>query len=233
MTNDWSRIAEQLMLSISDSKLRIVAITGLTGGAGASTAARELAATFARAGRSTLLVDLSRPMSATAADPGVEPTSALTHAPHISNETGLAELTITPTPESLPRFSNPDRLRRVLDTDLAQYETVIIDLPPVGEIDDTAINPVAAARAADAVFLVASTGTTRRDELAAASQVLRQVGAPLAGVIMNDRDCSTLGEQLARTALHGLGPIMPRLGHHIAARALASSYLNRHFLLAN
>ena len=64
MLEDWSRIAEQIMLSAIDSKIRTLAITGATSLSGVSTVANGLATAFAKSGRKTLLIDMTEPVHA-------------------------------------------------------------------------------------------------------------------------------------------------------------------------
>jgi Mrp family chromosome partitioning ATPase len=64
-----------------------------------------------------------------------------------------------------------------------QYEYLILDCPPL----DKSADALALGRASDGVFLVVSAGETSRSKIQAAIAALRQVSAPLAGLILNKR----------------------------------------------
>ena len=63
----------------------------------------------------------------------------------------------------------------------AQFDICLIDSPPVLPVTD----PVVIAKSADAVVLVASAGVTTRKQLHRAVELLRQVDAPLEGMVLN------------------------------------------------
>jgi protein-tyrosine kinase len=65
-----------------------------------------------------------------------------------------------------------------------QYDLVIVDTPPVNIITDAAV----LAAKADGVILVARVGVTEAQALAYAVEQLRNVRAPLLGVVLNDID---------------------------------------------
>jgi Mrp family chromosome partitioning ATPase len=230
MMDDWSRTAEQIMLSIVESKARVLAITSAIPAAGVSTVASGLASAFARSGRKALLIDLTATIDSSG-------TGTATWAPgepidadairHLGDN--LSRLSIVPTTANRALFSNVELFQKTLQRDLASYTHIILDLPAVLETDAARLSPVAAARAADAVVIVGLTGLTNRAELSEATQVLRQVGANVAGVVLNDQYCATLGEEIADVSYNRLGTVLPRLAHWVAQKALASRYLGRNF----
>jgi Mrp family chromosome partitioning ATPase len=228
MIDDWSRTAEQLMLSTIESKIRVVAITSPVGGAGTSTVAIGLAQAFAQAKRKTLLIDFS-----TSAQDDVTgdwaPGKPLPPDAIKVGSGGLAVLTAAVTPSNRAVFGNIDLLAKFFQHDLASYDSIILDLPAIDAASQTAINPVAAARAADAVFLVGLTGLTLRGEMTDAMQKLRQVGANVTGVVLNDQFCATLGEEIADVSYTRLGRHFPRAAQWIAHKALAAASMGQHF----
>ena len=142
---------------------------------------------------------------------------------------GVPVLTVLPSAATRALFSNVDLLTKSFQRDLASFSNIILDLPPVDNSASEGLNPVAAARAADAVFLVGLTGLTYRTEMAEASQKLRQVGANVTGVILNDQFCATLGEEIADVSYSRLGRAFPRIAHWIAQKALSIPYLGQNF----
>ena len=232
MMDDWSRTAEQIMLSTIENKIRVLAITSPFRGAGVTTVASGLAAVFAQSGRKTLLVDLSGAAPAGGAAPMWVPGKPVPPDSIVSGHDGLAVLAVSPGAATRPLFNNVELLQAAFQRDFFGYASIIIDLPALDNTEAGSLNPVAIARAADAVFLVAPTGFTARDDLAAATQKLRQVGAPVSGVIMNDQYCATLGDQIAAMSQKRLARIFPRLARWITSKAHASTYLNRNFRIA-
>lgn len=229
MIDNWSRTAEQIMLAAIESKVRVLAITSATPAAGVSTVSAGLAAALARSGRNTLLIDLTAPINADTHAAGWAPGEPLSADAILVTDANLATLTVAPTTANQALFSNVDLLQKAFQRDLAAYAHVIIDLPAMQETDAARLSPVAAARAADAVVLVALTGLTGRAELAEASHHLRQVGANLSGLVLNDQYCATLGEEIADVSYRRLGGTFPRMAHWIAQKAMATPYLGRNF----
>lgn len=66
----------------------------------------------------------------------------------------------------------------------ANYDTVIVDTPPVNMFADGLL----LATASDALILIGRAGKSFRDELTMAAEQLRNVNVPLAGVVLNDFD---------------------------------------------
>jgi polysaccharide biosynthesis transport protein len=229
MMEDWSRSAEQMMLSILESKARVLAVTSAIPAAGVSTVANGLANAFARSGRKSLLIDLTGTTTAGGMPPvDWAPGEPLgTDAIHRVSD-NLSRLSVAPTPANRALFGNVEFFQKTFQRDLASYAHIILDLPAVLETDVDRVSPVAAARAADAVVIVGLTGLTNRAELAEATQALRQVGANVAGLVLNDQYCATLGEEIADVSYTRLG-FLPRLAHWIAQKALATPYLGRNF----
>ena len=232
MMDDWSRTAEQIMLSTIENKIRILAITSPYRGAGVTTVARGLAKVFAQSGRKTLLMDLSGAAPVGGALAEWAPGEPLPPGAIVSGPDGLAVLSVARGTTTRSHFNNVELLQAAFQRDFFGYNSIVVDLPALDNIEAGSLNPVVIARAADAVFVVALTGYTARDDLAAASQKLRQVGAPVSGVIMNDQYCATLGEEIAAVSQKRLAPIFPRLARSIASKAQSSTYLNRNFRIA-
>jgi Mrp family chromosome partitioning ATPase len=229
MIDDWSRTAEQIMLSSTESKIRVLAVTSALPAAGVSTVAAGVAAAFARSGRKTLLIDLTATIDAHSRAGTWVPGDVLSPDNIKTVSDGLFQFTAAPTPLTRALFSNVELLQKAFQRDLAAFATIIIDLPAVLETDAERLNPIAAARAADAVVLVGLTGLTTRTELAEATQQLRQVGVNVTGLILNDQYCATLGEEIADVSYNRFGRTFPRAANWIAQKALASTYLGRNF----
>lgn len=233
MMDDWSRIAEQVMLSTVENKIRVLAITSPAPAAGVSSVALGLASTFARSGRKTLLLDLSSGAAHGPLAVAWSPETPWHSNALMVDADGLARLAVMPSPETRALFNNVELLQAAFARDFSDYATIILDLPALEAVATDGLNPIAIARAADAVFIVAPTGRTTRDDLVSASLQLRQAGTSISGVIMNDQYCVTLGAAIADMSTARLGRIFPRLAASIARKARASTYLTRHFRVAS
>jgi tyrosine-protein kinase Etk/Wzc len=78
----------------------------------------------------------------------------------------------------------PDALRDLLTRLEPHYDLILIDSPPVNLVSD----PLVVANMVDGVVLVARAGQTESDALAEAANHLREAGAPVLGVLLNDID---------------------------------------------
>jgi non-specific protein-tyrosine kinase len=171
---------------------KVVQITSAVSGEGKTTTAANLGITFARAGKSVVLVDsdLRRPrlheVFALPKEPGMMSV--------LLGETALEEAIVPVSDE--PRLSvfpsgqvppNPsdllvlDSYRRLIEALGDRYDHVIIDTPPVLPVTDALI----VAGVADLTFLVAAVGTSNQKDIRRAVELLRQVDAPVAGTILN------------------------------------------------
>lgn len=75
-------------------------------------------------------------------------------------------------------------MRQILDAVLERSDMVIIDSPPVLSVNDA----VVLAPVVDGVIIVARPGKTHMNELKAAVEQLRYVGANVIGVVLNGID---------------------------------------------
>ena len=77
-----------------------------------------------------------------------------------------------------------EALRDLLAKLTGRYDLILVDSPPVNLVSD----PLVLAGMVDGVILVARAGVTEAAALAEAAQHLREAGAPLLGVLLNDID---------------------------------------------
>jgi capsular exopolysaccharide synthesis family protein len=95
---------------------------------------------------------------------------------------GLMFLPSGELPPNPVEMMGSQRMRKLLDDLAQQVDVVVIDAPPVLAVADV----VALAPAIDGVLLVVRAGRTPRVAAQHAAESLRQVGANLIGVILND-----------------------------------------------
>ncbi|MFW5709628.1 MAG: CpsD/CapB family tyrosine-protein kinase [Chloroflexota bacterium] len=156
-------------------------------------AAANLAVAFAQGGHSTILVDadLHRPRQQTIWNTEGERglTSMMREDAALStpplHQTSLEKLSVLPT-GSLPdvpadMLSNP-RINEVFGVLKARADYVLVEAPPVLVATDAAL----LASRVDGVILVVRAGSSRRDDVARASQALEQVGARILGSVLTN-----------------------------------------------
>lgn len=174
-----------------DRPPRVVVVTSALPGEGKSTTAANLAISLAQAGANTILVegDLRRPKLVDYL--GLEGAVGLTDVligrvalPEVVQPWGpypLAVLpggAIPPNPSELLASRNMTELLEAL---ASQYDTVLIDAPPLLPVTDAAI----LAGKADGSLLVLRHGKTTRRQAENAVAALRAVDARLLGTILN------------------------------------------------
>lgn len=183
-------ICSTLLLGASDGPLRAVAVISSRPEEGKTTIATNLAAALAALGKRTVLVDcdLRRPQ--------------LHRVLNVSNRLGLSSVlqdqaslsdTLHPGPTGrlsiLPagpasasaREQIASRIGVVVEELKSQFDVVVIDTPPMLGFADG----VSVATVADSSLLVVRAGRTARDYVQSVIDQLRQVRAPLAGIVLN------------------------------------------------
>lgn len=174
-----------------DSESRVFVITSAIPQEGKTTTAVNLAITLAQAGQRTLLIecDLRRPHAARSLgmDNAVGVTTVLVGKvsvddaiqKHPSSDLHfLGSGAIPPNPaELIQSRAMAELLTRVR----GQYDTVVIDAPPLLPVTDAAL----LATQADGAVLVTRFGKTTKDQVAQAVDRLVQVDAKLVGAVLN------------------------------------------------
>jgi capsular exopolysaccharide synthesis family protein len=189
----YRSLLNSLLLSTSVPP-RVILVTSPLPGEGKTTTSMNLAIALARQDKRVLLVDvdLRKPSNQ--------------KPPELQSEVGLGELLSNPEPRSpilrsryvqnlfiLPAghadlshaelISSPT-MHRLMARWGQEFDHVILDCPPVLVVSDA----VRVAADSDAVVLVVRSGRTTREAFNRAQSLLRQVGANLAGVVLNQVD---------------------------------------------
>jgi len=203
--SDWGRVVAEaygllqtnLAFARTGSPIRVVVVTSPLAEDGKTTCATNLAISLVLRGSRALLIDadLRRGVVHTALDAPRTPGLAdvLTGAKsipeairsvRIGSENGELHFMTTGTlpanPSGLLETAFAAFLAKVRD----QFDTVIIDSPPVNIISDACVLGLQA----DGVLVVARSGVTQSSALAFATEQLARVGVPLLGVVLNDID---------------------------------------------
>jgi tyrosine-protein kinase Etk/Wzc len=175
---------------------KVLVLTSPLPGEGKTTSAVNLAATLARRGSRVLLVDadlrrgsvhrlfdVARGPGLTEVLRGTARFADVLRAAAIEGQT-MHYLTTGEPVRNPAAFLESAAMRGLLDECRRGYDTVLLDSPPTNVVTDAAI----LAAASDGVVMVVRAGVTESAALASAMEQLRQVQAPLLGVLLNDID---------------------------------------------
>lgn len=175
-------------------EIQIVLVTSPGAGQGRTTTVANLAASFAEAGRSVLVIDcdLRRPALDQLLDVGwgLGLTDVLVDGGRTYGLTDVARPTSVPGVRLVPSGTpqpNPAVLltgaRETLQRSRAEADVVIVDTAAALEFNDAA----ELAPAADAVLVVARAGETGADEARRMAELLARLGTPVLGVVLTAR----------------------------------------------
>jgi len=175
-----------------DKAMRTIQITSPNAAEGKTTTVANLAVALARAGERVVIVscDLRRPriheffdlpndtgfMSVVL---GEMPLSAALQS--VPGEARLHLLATGPIPANPSELLSSNRSSQVLAALRQEFSVVLIDCPPVLPVTDAAV----LSSRVDGTLLVATVGTTTGRQLSRSLELLRQVGAPLIGMVLN------------------------------------------------
>ncbi len=190
-------LRSSLSLLGSEDQRRLILVTSAIPSEGKTFTSTNLAAAFATQGLRTLLIDadLRRPaLSASLVDRNIrkeddfrgltDVLSNLCKPEEAIRETRIANLFLLPSGRRAP---NPAELlgqasmTQLMHTMADQYDRVIVDSAPVNAVGDT----LCLAPQVHAVCLVVRFGKTQRRATLRALTVLQNVGARMAGLVMN------------------------------------------------
>ena len=232
MANDGAKALNQLGKEIERIHLatfgkgdRIVGLTAPYPASGVSVVAALLAERCKLSGTSTLLCDLSMADDDRFESSKWSPGDGSAGQAARLDPLGFDRLTPRPGKEDKFRFSDGKKLRNMFEQDLKRYNAIVVDLAAQGVEAQAAIDATVAATACDAVMLVCQVGSVTRPMLAAAAAALAEAGAPLRGIVANEVNAPTLGQEIAREARR-MERYAPYLARWIARKAEQSRWLS-------
>lgn len=203
IAESYRRLRTNLQFSRPDKVVQTVLFTSPGPGEGKTVTSINLAVTMAQSGRRTLYLDadLRRPsghrMIHTQREPGLVDI-LFDAAPQAMGQfaTKVENLFMLPVGKSVPNpaeILGSRRMREFLTQLREEFDVIVIDTPPVLAVSDAML----IASQTDAAVLVCSAKETKLPALEHAAEALRDVGAPIAGVVINRFD--------AREAYGGYG----------------------------
>jgi Mrp family chromosome partitioning ATPase len=218
------REAEFVYAASFGTGARVVGVTGMVSGSGVSWVASGLAIRAARQ-KKTLLFDLSGRTVERGSTLAWNPDDTSIANQIVQDPDGFNRLTAMIGPEGSFAFRSVFAMRQLLDETLAGYQAIVVDLAPIKPIERVAVPVETVAAACDGVILVCLAGRVTRPEAAAAAEALRTAKAQVFGIVVNDRDNPTTGEDIAESALRWRR-FAPGLMRRIADLARRSPVLN-------
>lgn len=203
IAESYRRLRTNLQFSRPDKVVQTVLFSSPGPGEGKTVTSFNLAVTMAQSGRRTLYIDadLRRPSGH--------------RMIHMRREPGLVDTLFDAVPQGIESFAtdidnfyvipvgkgvpNPaeilgsQRMREFLAQMREEFDVIVIDSPPVLAVSDAML----LAAQVDAAVLICSANETKVPAIEHAMEALRDVGAPLAGIVINRFD--------ARAAYGGYG----------------------------
>jgi polysaccharide biosynthesis transport protein len=201
-----------------DRSVHVLQVTSPNVSEGKSTTVSNLAVALARAGEKVVVVccDLRRPrlhhffglpndVGFTSVILGMSPLGAALQA--VPGEPGLRLLASGQLPPNPSELLASSRAEQVFSALKQNSSVVLIDCPPVIPVTDAAV----LSSRVDGTLLVATVNGTARTEVTRSVELLRQVGAPLLGIVLNGTttDGPYAYQYQAYVATNGDGPSHP------------------------
>lgn len=178
-----------------DQPMRLLQLTSPNPQEGKTTTLANLGVALARSGLNVAVVccDLRRPriheffglsneVGFTSVLLGKVPLAGAIQA--VPDQARLSLLASGPLPPNPSELLSSNRTVEVLGSLQAEYDIVLLDCPPVLPVTDALV----LSGRVDATLLVGVAGATTRKEASRAIELLRQVDAPLLGVVLNGVD---------------------------------------------
>jgi capsular exopolysaccharide synthesis family protein len=191
-TESYVSLRTSLQFLALDRPLQIIQITSPSAGEGKTTTIANLGVVLARAGQRVVIVscDLRVPrvhlffnqsneVGFTSVLLGQCPLSAAIQP--VVGQPGLVVLPSGPPPPNPAELLSTSRAEEVLRSIATNCDIVLVDSPPTLPVADARV----LSRSVDATLVVARAGKTTRRSVGRAVEVLREVGAPLVGTVLN------------------------------------------------
>jgi capsular exopolysaccharide synthesis family protein len=180
-----------VLLSSADDPPKILLVSSFTPGEGKSSVSASLAMSLAHAGKKVLLIDADMRRPVQHKNFNIENSSGLSSflaGVTAENEIGVENpvenlylITSGPIPPNPSELLSSKKLKDLLSNVSVDYDMIIIDTPPLASVTD----PVILSKLVDGVILVTWAGKTTYEMLGKGLKQLREVDAPLIGVVLN------------------------------------------------
>ena len=188
----YKSLRTNVIFSLPDSESKCIGVTSATKGEGKSSTALNLALSFSQIGKKVLLIDCDMRLPTIAAKLGISGVPGLSNV-LVQNGTiesalrridGM-DITILPSgtiPPDPTYLLESNRMATLLEILRKYFEYIIVDLPPVNSVTDTAI----LAKRLDGLLLVVRHDVAEYREVNAMLNQLRLADAKILGMVYND-----------------------------------------------
>ncbi|WP_054762722.1 CpsD/CapB family tyrosine-protein kinase [Secundilactobacillus collinoides] len=192
VSEQFRTVRTNIDFSSVDKQIKTLLFTSSGMSEGKSTVSANTAVTWAQQGKKILFIDadLRRPSVQSSFDlvNGRGLSSVLSNNldfHEVTQQTAIDNLEVItsgPIPPNPAELLNSNRMKRLLDSVEAEYDLVLLDVPPLLSVTDT---QVLAARV-DGVVLVVRQGVAQKTAITRAVELLQMVHANLLGYVLND-----------------------------------------------
>jgi capsular exopolysaccharide synthesis family protein len=198
VAESFNSLRTSLFLSSADALPGSLVVTSTSPGEGKSSISACLAATIARAGKKTLLIDadMRRPVQHTNFRLGnkVGLSSILagqvtTNFIHNGSVKNLDIITSGPIPPNPSELLSSEKLKHLVTKYSDAYDMIIIDAPPVLNVSDSLL----VSKHVRGILMVSWAGSTTYDLLRKSLKRVSEAAAPLIGMVLNRLDAKKSG----------------------------------------
>lgn len=205
---------ERVYLAAKARGIRVLGILGVSQGDGSKALAQALAERSSRAGESTLLLDLSRPVDPVSDHSRWEPGDGRAVGAVVPDPNGFDRLTAIACARSAMRLRSLDRLKHLLDKELSHYRAIVVDVGLIGDAASASVPAPTAAQACEGIMISATPGTIARHHLESAMDALGAARKNVIGIVLDDTARPTVGEE-AVDLVRRLTPYLPRIAKRL------------------
>ena len=194
ISEQYRTIRTNVLFSSVDEEIRTLMVTSSGPGEGKSTTAANLAVVFAQQGKTVLLIDadLRKPtvhytfnlINTIGLTSVLTNQSSLREAVQKSDESKLYILPSGPIPPNPSELLGSKAMQQfIIEKALEEFDIVIFDTPPVLAVTDAQI----LANLCQGTLLVASSGSTEKDNLVKTKELLSATKGKILGIVLNNR----------------------------------------------